>query len=171
MQDCKTIERINELFNRLNIQMVQEVEINYLLSTCEYLEISEIASRVKCNENQLLIALLDFDNEKVKIFQKPNGDCLILVHVDMVKEWQANIKTNKDWTKDIRDHLNKNYNNLISCIPLNAAEDFIEQCQIPKQYLVQSINNNEIKISKFNGDDMVNENDLVQWVEIQNDKQ
>lgn len=160
------IGRINELFSRLNLQIIQEKEMQKLNKN-GYSYISNIAEQLPCAEEVLFMALHLFD-DNMKGFQQPNGDSYVLLKPEIIKKWYNEQKIMADnLQEDINTYLYKKYIgiDIEGCIPLCAAQDFTKQKRIPYKYLINAIRDNEIHIIKYHGDDMVNENELIGWIE------
>jgi len=161
----KKTNRINELFNRLNLQITQDTQI-LKLNNDGYLSIQEISDKLSCPEEILLNVLQKFKNE-TKTFQQPGGDSYILVKFETIQDWykQASENAEKE-EKNIEDYL---YNKYIGidfngCIPLCAAKDFLEQKNVETKYLIKAVKDNELHITKYNGEEMIKEDDLAAWV-------
>lgn len=163
----KQSQRINELFKRLNLQITQEQQISDL-NKSGYKSLDDVVKELNCNEEILMMVLSSFDQDTVQTFEQPTGDSLILLKYEDVKKWYEEEMTKAANQSDsIDNYLYKTYIgiDLNGCIPLNAATDFAEQKQIAKKYLVKAIKNNEIQITQYNGEAMVNEDDLIVWIE------
>jgi len=162
----KKIDRINELFNRLNLQIIQDKQISKLNKE-GYMYIEEISEKLHCPEEILLMALSLF-NEDTQVFRQPNGDSSILMKFATAQQWYENESQQADDAdEDIINHLYHRYIGIdfSGCIPLCAAQDFTSQNNIPQKYLINAVRDNELHITKYNGEDMINEKELVVWIE------
>lgn len=164
MENRKQAERINELFQRLQLQLTQDREIEKW-NKKGYINIKEMSDELKCPEEILLINIDSFGD--VQTFQQHNGQPYILLHKDTVQEWFNKEKNEaKEEKQNIHQYLYLKYLNIdfSNCIPLGAAKDFSNQSNIPDNIFIEAVENNELQIVKFEDEEMLNEEELSHWI-------